>query len=711
MKNFIEKIKNSRHSNVYVILGSLFFISVIVRSLLAIKFSYFSIYHDELTHWSMSKSIAERGQTMLRGVNIGYSEMIYSALISIVHKIGDMDKAYICAKIMNSILMSSVVFPVYFMSMKVLKNKRMSLLIAVISIIIPEMCYTAKIIRENLLYPVFMWFWYMVIHMIEDDKFTRKNIILLGIYAAFISIIKKMGTNVFIGVMIFFIFDIILYKEKRKEKDIQMLLFLITFVCVKTLYVHAFNFLNSTLTSSDGEVVANIISSAIDVDTMIQLIYPFLVYGVMIIVAFGFYALLIPVANFKSLDKNSQKILILIVAVIFATICAVCLGIMPHENFGDVSIRIHLRYMFYMFIPVIILFFKVYDIVEKKPINDLLLFMAAVVIVLVVIVDVVPQNNLYDAPSLGVLMSFAQRSLYNASQQTMDNRDIYSLTIKSLITIIMMGLGYMLYKKKVRWLYNSVIILVIAISVADSYIYYNQEIKMKSGKEYAAADARIIDEYLKENASDRDVLLISNKKYADADFENYLYSNYFVVLQDDINKNIDDGKIDFSEVKLYLNGPAKNTKFEEADYIISANPILFYGYDSVNISSSTYKLYKRNNDKICARYRTEGVYNDGWMGKECSIELYDTEAVKETEVEVEINSLFTNKNSVEYRDDEGNTGRFTIEQGTNVYTAKIERADFSEPFKITLYSDKTFNLKQYSDRDISVIISDVRIKK
>lgn len=102
----------------------IFSISVILRSILALKYAEPNVWYDELLHWKMGEAIIEEGNISFRGLISSRSSILYSVLISIAHIMPDNFTSQNLAQIMNASIMSSAIFPIYLLVKEVSDNKR-----------------------------------------------------------------------------------------------------------------------------------------------------------------------------------------------------------------------------------------------------------------------------------------------------------------------------------------------------------------------------------------------------------------------------------------------------------------------------------------------------------------------------------------------------------------------------------------------------------
>ena len=137
----------------------LFIVSTIFRGVFAVKSGQYTVFGDEFLHVKLAQSIADGYGLMIRGTPYNYTTCLYSFVISPVFLLTkNMDAAHTLILWVNAALMSSAIFPVFFLAKRYLKNHRNVWLVVAYSLLICEMNYTMQVMQENLNYPLMMCF-------------------------------------------------------------------------------------------------------------------------------------------------------------------------------------------------------------------------------------------------------------------------------------------------------------------------------------------------------------------------------------------------------------------------------------------------------------------------------------------------------------------------------------------------------------------------
>jgi hypothetical protein len=109
------------------------------------------LFGDELELTQLSRSIAATGHPAERGVPTS-PHSLYTYLMAPVWLIDHVPTAYAGIKYLDVLVMTSVVFPAYFLT-RLIAGRRASLFAAAGAGAIPALAYTGYIVEENLAYP------------------------------------------------------------------------------------------------------------------------------------------------------------------------------------------------------------------------------------------------------------------------------------------------------------------------------------------------------------------------------------------------------------------------------------------------------------------------------------------------------------------------------------------------------------------------------
>jgi Dolichyl-phosphate-mannose-protein mannosyltransferase len=137
------------------------------------------VFMDELGYEQMAKSLARNGNFALLGQTGSSYAPLYSVVLAPIYALTrSAPDAYAWAKIVNSVLMSLAVFPVYGIARVVLSPWR-SIGVASLSLVAPLMFYTDLELSENLAYPLVLVAIWAMLRSVRDPR-PKNDALLLG---------------------------------------------------------------------------------------------------------------------------------------------------------------------------------------------------------------------------------------------------------------------------------------------------------------------------------------------------------------------------------------------------------------------------------------------------------------------------------------------------------------------------------------------------
>ncbi len=158
---------------------------------------YFSSYihwtwiPDEAWYASSAQSFYESFRLMMNGRFNSHTLPLYSIIISPAYYFEDMATTFAAIKLINSLVMTSTLIPVYLLAKKFLLTRN-ALIVACLSVIIGPMFYTFTIMSESLHYPLTAWAVYLMVRSLSEDNALAASI-WLGIVFA-LSVLTKMSS-------------------------------------------------------------------------------------------------------------------------------------------------------------------------------------------------------------------------------------------------------------------------------------------------------------------------------------------------------------------------------------------------------------------------------------------------------------------------------------------------------------------------------------
>jgi glycosyltransferase involved in cell wall biosynthesis len=162
---------------IWLWLGALYAVAVTVLLTLALRVKSPWIMVDELVYSDTARSVADGAGFTIRGTSAGYG-YVYPLLLSIPYALFErITDAYAFARVVNALVMASVVFPVYLVARRVVKPSA-ALAAAALAVAVPPMVYVASLMTENVFYPLFMWLVVALVLALERPTLRRQLAVL-----------------------------------------------------------------------------------------------------------------------------------------------------------------------------------------------------------------------------------------------------------------------------------------------------------------------------------------------------------------------------------------------------------------------------------------------------------------------------------------------------------------------------------------------------
>ncbi len=114
-----------------------------------------TVFNDELLYAKLSQAIAAGHGLEIRGEHFYFPAPLAPLVQAPAWLLGSMTDAYAAAKLLNAVVMSSAVFPAYWIARRVVRHSY-ALLTAVAAVASPALVYHAYLMSEALAYPVFL---------------------------------------------------------------------------------------------------------------------------------------------------------------------------------------------------------------------------------------------------------------------------------------------------------------------------------------------------------------------------------------------------------------------------------------------------------------------------------------------------------------------------------------------------------------------------
>lgn len=355
------------------ILLVVFAVSIILHSLL-LKPIWYKIWGDELLYTDMARSFANDGTFKFANMYGPNGAYLYPLLLSIVFKFYDAETINITTRFLGVILMSSAVFPTYLLAKEMKYKDKCAYVFSVVSIALPDMLQSLFTVTEVIAYPLFMWTIYFFYKDSEDAK-PNRNTVAFSLLVFLSYLTRSLNMAFFLAYCIYSIVIICCFtKEKKSQKAIMQGMKLVVFSSIFiSLYLIVpkvlvtMGIISNTENAAMNSGITMLISGIVDdlFTNMVTWSYGVLWYLFFALIGFGIFTVLIPI-TYKYEELKNKRLNLFLGLLLISFICAIVVLIHAvEEPITHEEKRVHFRYIFYFFIPYLLLLYKT----ELKKIN------------------------------------------------------------------------------------------------------------------------------------------------------------------------------------------------------------------------------------------------------------------------------------------------------------------------------------------------------
>lgn len=570
-----------------------FFISFFVRFGVADFLKQLSIYGDELTYLSVAKSISAGAGVLVYGHPFNFQNFLYSIVISPAFMVTSDDLLQIkIVALINALIMSLGVFPVYLMA-KDLLQKRWGVIVACAAyLLLPDMCYSMTFMSEVLFMPLGTAAIYVFYKMTMCQETHKRNIlcVVFALVLFLLYLCKAVALVFLVAYVVFLVFEFIISGQEEKEKRFKALLkelvivvgiFGIGYFFLKNVVFHGETSFYTIMNRPDLLVLPGRIR---------YILYGFIYYLCNAVIAMGILPVILPVLHFKDLTTKAKQLFLFSAALLLVSAAVVAYTITVREDFDNLVPRAHLRYICYLTIPFYLAFLSLF---EKK-------------------IYISRNNFIKTTAVLGTLMAFLIVFYRGVTiPDIIGHTSLLYLTLLSedqillymILWTILVGVWILLYYKKSKLFIRSFCAIMAAILLGANLIASTIYRRTYQLPEMDFGEVETISEFIRENKQ-KTFLAITDESvtkfqrpfiYFHRVFDTYLnYPNVKKTTLNSMEENQTQEGTNLQEQKLsmYLYGLAYD--IDAVDYVLAETGILLdgYGAEDIVIESDFLTVYK-----------------------------------------------------------------------------------------------------------------------
>ena len=347
-----EGIKNNRW---HIIVLLLFAGSVLLRSALGDFPKALRIYPDELRYVSIARSLFQGQGLQIHHLDTDFQKILYSICIMPAFLAKSSALQIRLIGYINSVIISSSIFPAYALCRKMLLDRRETYVILVFWATLPTLLDSIYFMSEVVYLPLSLWMIYCVWCTWHSEKINERirwNL-LLGFLCYLSYLCKEIALYFVLAYFLTTAVRLLMQRSSYKRELLGVLAFVGVFlVCFLAMKMTLFYGMQNSYSSFNLSGVRGL-SLLQHPEKIGYLLYAFVYDSLFAVIALGVFPILVPIFCFDKNKKESWFDLFLLMAVLIG--CAtIAYTITLPEEFGKRSPRQHVRYLEPFVIPLYI---------------------------------------------------------------------------------------------------------------------------------------------------------------------------------------------------------------------------------------------------------------------------------------------------------------------------------------------------------------------
>lgn len=361
--NFNINAQNSEKTIRLRFVIMLFIVLSAVNFLYANYVKHLDVYNDEYFYLNIAGNIFRGDGPVIDGANLNFDKVLYSFVLAPVFLIKDAVLRIRIISLVNCLLMSSSLFPVWLISRKIGLSRNNTFWALIITCVFPELSMSMSFMAENLFFPLVLVFVYFL--LVNWEKPTKQNAVILGALGFLCYFCKASFLSLFVACVGFeIVFPVISYwvSGKSEQKGLKTFYSKDRFLNL-IIFCAVFAALNIVLkiTMFHGEESSYQIQSAASFLGNYRIWYA--VYGAVYCISGLMISALVlpfvyPILRYKELGENAQRLFCFTIMSILVMTAVVDYTITSYEDYGMSTPRVHTRYFSFLILILLIVFLK-----------------------------------------------------------------------------------------------------------------------------------------------------------------------------------------------------------------------------------------------------------------------------------------------------------------------------------------------------------------
>lgn len=134
--------------------GAIVAASALLQTALAWRRPTPGYFPDEYMYAELGRSLLESGQPLVRGESAHFLPLLYPLLTAPAWLWDDVEHAYRTIQAFNAVAMSLAAIPAFLLARRLRVGDRLSVCVAALAVLLPELLYSSTVMAETLAYPL-----------------------------------------------------------------------------------------------------------------------------------------------------------------------------------------------------------------------------------------------------------------------------------------------------------------------------------------------------------------------------------------------------------------------------------------------------------------------------------------------------------------------------------------------------------------------------
>ncbi len=449
---------------------------LIIKSIIAITIPSPSIFSDEYYYSKLARSFFFNHEFSIHNESNLLYPPLYPIAISSAYLFSNMKDVYLLMKIINVLLISSIIFPIYFLLKEFLTKKQATISSIVISFFPPLFLMPIYIMAENLFYPLILWTIFLLYKSQKGNSWLYP--ILTGIFLGLSFLTKVLGVALFLVPITFVIINKLLKKQTISFSKLLVIYLLAILIISPWIILTGLErgFTLQGILGVYAKEATSLTRHANFTTTFINWLFSYMAY---ILAAIGIIPLgLLLTRKLSNETKPLAYILLLTIAAFLLVVAYTSSGGPQDKNFPWVSGRPIGRYIEGV-IPLALILAYLCIVSMQKSVNKILIYASAFLLSIftaqLTLSSLFPINNT-SLTLLGVGKSILGSLLYKSFSPNPDFSWLLFITISAIIVTFSLILMYITAFRKISIRFLHLFFLIIFIgTIVLGYvaIHYN----------------------------------------------------------------------------------------------------------------------------------------------------------------------------------------------------------------------------------------------